>query len=70
LTVDFTAFTIAATAAVGGIAIAAIDVTIAIAAPAAITVAITVTAAAIITPTVVVAEVIAIVADFPLSQCV
>jgi hypothetical protein len=40
LIVVFTAFTIAATAAVGGVAIAAIAVAIAIAAPAAITVAI------------------------------
>jgi hypothetical protein len=45
LIVVFTAFTIAATAAVGGVAIAAVAVAIAIAAPAAITVAITITAA-------------------------
>jgi hypothetical protein len=58
----FTAFTIAATAAIGGVAIAAIAVAIAITAPTAITVAITVTAATIITATVLVTDVIAVVA--------
>jgi hypothetical protein len=57
LIVVFTAFTIAATAAVGGVSIATIAVAIAIAAPAAITVAITVTAAAIITATVAVTDI-------------
>jgi hypothetical protein len=62
LIVVFTAFTIAATAAFGGVAIAAIAVAIVIAAPTTITVAITVTAAAIITTTVLVTDVIAFVA--------